>query len=159
MKRLLLACWLACHASWSTAADYDLIIENARIIDGSGNPWFHDDIAIAGDRIAGIGDYGAGSAITRIDGTGLYATPGFIDTHSHTSDALLDKDRGDVPGLLSQGITAVLINPDGGGSAAIADQVATLRQHGTGVNVGLFIPHGDVRSAVMGMADRAPTAN
>jgi N-acyl-D-amino-acid deacylase len=159
VKRLLLACWLACHASWSTAADYDLIIENARIIDGSGNPWFHDDIAIAGDRIAGIGDYGAGSAITRIDGTGLYATPGFIDTHSHTSDALLDKDRGDVPGLLSQGITAVLINPDGGGSAAIADQVATLRQHGTGVNVGLFIPHGDVRRAVMGMADRAPTAN
>jgi N-acyl-D-amino-acid deacylase len=157
--QLLLACWLVSHASWSAAGDYDLIIDNARIVDGTGNPWYHNDIAIAGDRIAGIGDFGSATATVRIDGTGLYATPGFIDTHSHTSDALLDKDRSNVPGLLSQGITAVLINPDGGGSADITGQVAELRQHGTGVNVGLFIPHGDVRKSVMGMADRAPTDN
>jgi N-acyl-D-amino-acid deacylase len=154
---LLLACWLVCQASWSAAAEYDLVIDNVRIIDGSGNPWYRNDIAIAGDRIAGIGDYSTAMAITRIDGTELYAAPGFIDTHSHTADALLDRQRSDVPGLLSQGITAVLINPDGGGSTDIASQIATLREHGTGVNVGLFLPHGEIRKQVMAMADRGPT--
>ena len=60
----------------------DLLIKNARIIDGSGAPSTEGDVGIAGDRIVAVGD--APSTARRIiDGTGLTLTPGFIDLHTH----------------------------------------------------------------------------
>jgi N-acyl-D-aspartate/D-glutamate deacylase len=51
-KFALLACMLPLVAA---AADYDVLIRNARVIDGSGNPWYRGDIAVQGGRIAAIG--------------------------------------------------------------------------------------------------------
>lgn len=63
-------------------ADFDLIIKSAQIVDGSGKPAFRGDIAINGDKIAGVGVV-PGEAGRIFDGSGLVATPGFIDAHSH----------------------------------------------------------------------------
>src|SRR5690606_11929655 len=60
--------------------------------------------------------------------------------------------------LLAQGITTVVVNPDGGGPTDLAAQRQRLSTHGIGVNVGLMVPHGSIRREVLGMADRAPSA-
>ena len=64
------------------AQDYDVLVRNARVIDGSGNDWFRADIAIDGDRIVRIGRLANATAARVVDATGMYVTPGFIDLHS-----------------------------------------------------------------------------
>src|SRR6266567_6429914 len=59
--------------------EYDVIIKNGRIVDGSGNPWVSGDIAIRGDRIATIGELDGASAKRVVDASGLVVSPGFID--------------------------------------------------------------------------------
>ena len=59
--------------------------------------------------------------------------------------------------LLAQGITTVLINPDGGGMVNLKDQKERLMRHGIGVNVIQLVPHGSIRRSIMGSEDRAPT--
>ncbi len=61
---------------------YDLLIKNARIIDGSGGPSSHGNVAVTGGRIAGLGR-ADGQAQRVIDAHGLAVSPGFIDMHTH----------------------------------------------------------------------------
>ncbi len=68
------------------SARYDLLILNARVLDGSGNPWFPADIAVQGGRIAVVGALKNAQAARTIDAGGLYVAPGFIDIHSHADD-------------------------------------------------------------------------
>ena len=65
------------------APPYDLLITNARIVDGSGNPWFRADVAIKDGRIARIGRLGPETADRTIDARGQILAPGFIDVHTH----------------------------------------------------------------------------
>src|SRR5580700_10773821 len=62
---------------------FDVLITNAKVIDGSGSPWFYGDIGIRGDSIAAVGLLPNASAAVRVDAGGLVASPGFIDIHSH----------------------------------------------------------------------------
>ena len=62
----------------AAAPQYDIIIRQGMIVDGSGNPWFHGDVAIKGERIVAIGQV-AGNAKRLIDAKGLVISPGFID--------------------------------------------------------------------------------
>src|SRR5215510_9468441 len=62
---------------------YDLLITNARIVDGSGNPWFRADVAIKNGRIAQIGRVNPETASRTIDAHGQILAPGFIDVHTH----------------------------------------------------------------------------
>lgn len=137
---------------------HDLIIRNGRLLDGSGNPWLRADVAVTGDRITAVGDLRDARARRVIDATGLYVAPGFVDTHSHAGGALATPALSPARQLLAQGITTVFVNPDGGGPTDLVRQRADLETAGTGVNVALMVPHGGVRQAVLGMADRAPTA-
>jgi N-acyl-D-aspartate/D-glutamate deacylase len=134
-----------------------VLIRNGRVLDGNGNPWFRADIALRGDRIEVVGDLSGASAERVIDATGLYIAPGFIDTHSHAGGGLASEDRSHARPLLAQGITTVFVNPDGGGSANLAEQRAELLAHGLGVNVAQFVPHGALRGQVLGMDDRLAT--
>lgn len=136
---------------------YDVLIRGGRVLDGSGNPWQRLDIGIRGDRIHAVGRLDGAPAARVVDGTGLYVAPGFIDVHSHAGPGLLGELRHARP-LIAQGITTALVNPDGGGPVDLAGQRAAYESRGTGVNVGLFVPHGSIRTAVMGMADAAPDA-
>ena len=96
---------------------FDLVIKNAKIIDGSGNPWFRADIGVAGERIAEIGRIGDGRHV--IDAEGLAAAPGFIDTHSHSDLMLIAEPEAKQKTM--QGITTEVVGQDGLGEAPISD--------------------------------------
>src|SRR5436305_9635242 len=87
--------------------DYDLLIRNGKVVDGSGNPWFFGDVAVRGDRVVAVGRVPAGAAKREIDARGLVVAPGFIDMHSH-SDYLLLED-GDAQGKVRQGVTTEVL--------------------------------------------------
>jgi len=65
-------------------APYDLVIRNGRVVDGTGNPWFHGDVAVRGDRIVAVGRVPPAAAQRTLDAKGLVVAPGFIDMHSHS---------------------------------------------------------------------------
>jgi N-acyl-D-amino-acid deacylase len=96
-------------------------------------------------------------AKTVVNATGKYITPGFIDTHSHAAPGITTPELAPALSILTQGITTVLINPDGGGPADIRSEVAEIERNVPGVNVVPQIGHNAVRTAVMGMADRKAT--
>lgn len=134
-----------------------LIVRGGRVFDGGGNPWVRADIGVRGERIVAVGDLSELTAVEEIDATGLYVAPGFIDAHSHAAAGLVSEERSGAATLLYQGLTTVVINPDGGGEIDMVAQRAALLSHGIGVNVAQMIGHGTVRGEVLGMQDRAPT--
>jgi N-acyl-D-amino-acid deacylase len=149
---------LACASLQAQAPSpgaFDILITNARVLDGSGNPWMAGDVGIRGDRIAAVGRLSGSTAARVIDAGGLILAPGFIDVHSHAAEGL-GGPLHTAHALLAQGITTVFINPDGGGPTDLAAQRTALVARGIGVNFGQFVPHGSIRRAVLGMADRAP---
>ena len=155
----LLTLFLALATPSNTHAQtYDVIIRNGRVIDGTGNPWFLADVALDGDRIAAVGDLGAATAGREIDATGLYVTPGFIDAHSHAGPGLATAGLSHGEPLLAQGLTTVVINPDGGGPVDLARQTRELLRDGLGVNTAQLVGHGSIRRLILGAEDRAPTA-
>jgi N-acyl-D-amino-acid deacylase len=137
----------------------DVLFRNARILDGSGNPWVLGDVAVRGDRIVGVGRLAGWSAAVTVDVGGLYLAPGFIDVHSHAAEGLADPERSHAFPHLAQGITTVFINPDGQGPTDLEVQQERLLRDGLGVNVAQLIGHGAVRGGVVGAADRAATAD
>jgi N-acyl-D-amino-acid deacylase len=131
MDRLLFALCLACLAAACArpaperphpVEPFDLIIEGGRIVDGTGNPWFYGDVAVAGDRIVRVAPAGrlAGApARERIDAADHVVAPGFIDIQSHSRSALLSGDsrvlskitQGITTEILGEGTTDAPINP------------------------------------------------
>lgn len=94
------------------ADEFDIVVRNGTVVDGTGNPWFKADIAISKDRITMIGAVKEKGRI-EIDATGLVVSPGFIDMHSH-SDFLLLQD-GNAQSKIRQGVTTEILGE--GGSA------------------------------------------
>jgi dihydroorotase/N-acyl-D-amino-acid deacylase len=82
---------------------FDVLIEGGRVVDGSGNPWFHADVGVRGQRIEAIGDLSGAGARRRIDASGKVLSPGFIDMHSHASWKLLVDGR--AASKVTQGVT------------------------------------------------------
>jgi N-acyl-D-amino-acid deacylase len=148
---------LICTTSSQPSTPFDVLIRNGRVLDGTGSPWQAADLGIRGGRIAAVGRLGDAAAARVIDAAGLTVTPGFIDVHSHASSGLAGSLKEGRP-LLAQGITTVMLNPDGGGPVDLKTQRAGYEQRGVGVNVALYVPHGSIRREVLAMADRAPTA-
>ena len=138
---------------------FDILIKNGRVLDGTGNPWYRADIGITGDRIRAMGSLGNATAKTVIDAGDRYVTPGFIDVHSHAGPGLATDELKHGQPLLAQGLTTVFINPDGGGPIDLAAQRAIYQKQHIGTNVAQFVPHGSIRREVMGMTDRDPSAS
>lgn len=136
---------------------YDLLIRGGLVVDGSGGPPIRADVGVSGDRIRAVGDLRGATATTVVDAAGRYVTSGFIDVHSHAGPGLATPGLREGRPVLAQGITTVLVNPDGGGPVDLAAQRAGYVQAGVGPNVGLMMPHGSVRNAVLGMSDRDPS--
>jgi N-acyl-D-amino-acid deacylase len=168
MPRLFIAvlcCSAICAATIARSApgpesgSWDLVVRNGRVLDGSGNPWRLADLAVANGRIVAMGRFAEAEAPSArvIDARGLIVAPGFVDVHSHALGGLTGRLRHAGP-LLAQGITTVLLNPDGDGPVNLRAQQAMFEPQGAGVNIGLFVPHGAIRREIVGMADRDPTS-
>jgi N-acyl-D-amino-acid deacylase len=152
----LFVVWIGACGPGSREAD--LILLGGSVLDGSGSPAIDADVAITGDRITFVGNAETDGAQARdtIDARGLVVTPGLIDMHSH---AELDTDYGrDARAFLYQGITSVALGVDGGGSDEVAERMGRWSQDGIGVNAFLYVGHNAARRSVMGMDDRAPSA-
>jgi N-acyl-D-amino-acid deacylase len=123
-----------------------VVIKNAVIIDGSGKAAFRGDVRIKGNLITGVGNIKPKKDETIIDAGGKILAPGFIDIHNHSESGLLRE--GTAANQVSQGITTILIGPDGGSPFPIADYFAKLAGK-IGPNVGAFIGHATLREQVM----------
>lgn len=157
---------------------FDVLIVNGHIIDGSGGPWYADDIGIRGSKIVAIGDLKAASATKVIDASGRIVSPGFIDMLGQSELALLIDNR--AISKLAQGITTE-ITGEGGSIAPQNDKTLAplkpalqqykltidwitldgyfkrLEKQGTPLNIGTYVGAAQVREAVIGDDDRAPT--
>lgn len=144
----------------------DLLFLHARILDGSGNPWFAGDVAVKGDRIVFVGDSRRGNVIARhtLDLRGLYLAPGFIDLHTHTAAGLSDPRRHENLNYLMQGVTTVATGNDGSSPWPIQQTMERWERDGIGTNAALYVGFGTVRRQVIRSAasdpageNRAPT--
>jgi N-acyl-D-amino-acid deacylase len=91
-------------------ASFDVVIENGRVVDGTGAAWYHGDVALRGDRIAAIGPRGAfrsANAAQRVDATGHVVAPGFIDIQAHSIGHFMMGD-GRAISMVTQGITTAI---------------------------------------------------
>lgn len=146
-------------ASFAQDASYDVLVQNGRVLDGAGNPWYRADVAVREGRIVAVarpGRLGGARANVVLDATGLYVAPGFIDVHSHAAEGLGREELKQARPILAQGVTLLVVNPDGGGPWPLSEQRARYERQGVGVNVALMVGHGTVRREVMGMEDRPP---
>ncbi|WP_445386506.1 N-acyl-D-amino-acid deacylase family protein [Robiginitalea sp. IMCC44478] len=133
---------------------FDVLIQNARILDGSGAEAFSGDIGIRADTIAAIGDLAGAKADMVIDAEGDVASPGFIDIHTHLDPIL---ELSDCESHIRQGVTTALGGPDGRSPWPYASYLDSLEAIGIGMNVGYLLGHNTVRRNVMGLDNRAPT--
>ena len=135
---------------------YDLVIRNARIVDGAVGPWFRGDVAVRGGRIARVGRVEAASAAREIDAAGRVLAPGFIDVHMHVESEL--PARPDAENLVADGVASIVTGNCGASETRLAEWFARLRKSGTAVNVASLVGHNSVRRDVMGAENRAPSA-
>ncbi len=143
------------------APSLDVLIRNGTVIDGSGRPGFVGAVGILGDRIVYVGGPTRRSAKQVIDAKGLVVAPGFIDPHNHVLESVA-RMKGPVldEQYLTQGVTSVIVGPDGDLSPSQIRQVnGELARRGSGTNYLCYVGHNGIRSEVMGPAHRAPTAS
>ena len=123
-----------------------VVIANATIIDGSGVPGYVGSVRVKDGEIAAVGKIKAKKGEVVIDGSGLVVAPGFIDIHNHSESGLLRE--GTAANQVSQGITTVIVGPDGGSPESLTEYFSKLGGK-IGINVGAFIGHGTIRGMVM----------
>jgi N-acyl-D-amino-acid deacylase len=141
-------------------AQFDLLIRNGQLIDGTGAPGRAADVGIVGDRVVFVGRASASDPRPKrmIDASGLVVTPGFIDPHAHVLEDLSSPERrANVPYLM-QGVTTVITGNDGAGPTDVARTIALWERQRLGTNAALLVGHGSVRGSILGMSGSAPTA-
>jgi N-acyl-D-amino-acid deacylase len=162
----------------------DIVFRDITVVDGTGRPRFRADVAVQGDRIAGIEAPNTLAGQETVDASGRVLAPGFIDIHSHADYTLLIDGR--AQSCILQGVTSVAPGNCGHGVAPVtegsrrlvpmnipgwlaADELPTrwtsfgnyvdlLRQRGVAVNVFPFVAHGALRLAVAGFEHRELTS-
>ena len=164
----LAAAALTISATCAAAEPCDLLITNARVVDGTGAPWYHASISIDKGRIIAIGPLKDITAKRTIDAAGQVVAPGFIDMMGQTATPLL-KNPDAAINLLSQGITTLLTGEGTSGAPlavmegrqagwhTMSEYFALLDKTGMPVNIAQTVGHTQVRRIVIGEIDRAPT--
>ena len=175
---ILLFCFLALGGC-QRQDQFDLLITNAKIIDGSGNPWFAGDVGIRGDRIQAVGRLTPGATARRtIDANGAVLAPGFIDMLGQSELVLLADPR--AMSKISQGVTTEItgegesiapqndrtrneLRPESEKYGITADwndldgYFQRLEKKGAAINIATFVGATQVREYVVGFDNRPPT--
>ncbi|WP_026309566.1 N-acyl-D-amino-acid deacylase family protein [Niabella aurantiaca] len=152
---LLAVCIFGSLQVW-TQPSCDVLIRNGKIINGTGNGWFYGDIAVAQGKILAIGKNIAYNSKTIIDANGLVVAPGFIDVHTHIEG---DEDKDPLAqSFIYDGVTTVVAGNCGSSNLDIGRYFRWLDSLKLSINVATLIGHNDVRKAVMGRANRGPSA-
>ena len=166
-----------------TTPPFDLVLANGRIVDGCGNPWYWGDLGIRRGRIAAIAPPGTLRAERAIPLEGRFATPGFVDIHTHSDLSILVNRRAE--SMVRQGVTTNVIGNCGMGAAPVVDEhladmrhfwgkisaapgvtwrwrtfaqyLRALQRGGLGINIAALAGHSALRLAVLGWAERTPT--
>jgi N-acyl-D-amino-acid deacylase len=152
--------WLLCtllfpFISFSQSNNYDILIKNGKIIDGTGNNWFYGNVAISNGKIIAVGRDVNGSAKRIIDATGLIVAPGFIDVHTHLEG---DEDKDPTAAsFIYDGVTTCITGNCGSSNTDIARYLQWIDSLKLSINVATLIGHNDVRKDVMGRANRDAT--
>lgn len=154
---------------------YDLVIRNGTVVDGTGNPWFRGDVAIAGDKIEAVGPVPPGQAKQTINAAGLVVAPGFIDIHSHSDDLLLEDGR--AQSKIRQGVTTEVLGEGRSAGpakgqlprrraavkgkpvtwATLGEYLAVVDAAGVSVNVASYVGLDNLWEGVMGQSHARPT--
>jgi N-acyl-D-amino-acid deacylase len=137
------------------AADYDLLIRNGRVIDGSGGAAVRADVAVKDGRIAAVGQLAGATATRTIDAGGRVVAPGFIDVHTHVEGGIERNPRAD--NFLLDGVTTVVTGNCGSSELNVAAFFERLTKAGLGINVATLVGHNSVRREVIGSANRQAT--
>jgi N-acyl-D-amino-acid deacylase len=156
MKRnlFLLILFFLSPLSSVTAQDYDLILRNGRVIDGTGNPAYFAAVAVKDGRIVVIGKV-SGTATTEVDAKGLVVAPGFIDVHTHAEN-VASMPRAE--NFVRMGVTTIVTGNCGGSALNVAEFFRRIEEKTVSVNVATLIGHNTVRSNAMGGSfNRPPT--
>lgn len=158
----------------------DWILRGGTVIDGTGAPRFRADVAIAGDRIAAVGDVSKAQRVREIDVSGRIVAPGFVDVHTHDDRALFATPE--MPAKASQGVTTVITGNCGVSLAPLtldrrppppldligeaadyayprfADYLAALDKGPAAINAACLVGHSTLRVGTMPDLDRPATA-
>lgn len=150
-------CFLWILALTIRAAQYDMVIVNGRILDGTGAPAVHCDVGVRDGKIQRVGKIDPADAKTVIDATGMVVAPGFIDTHTHAED-ILDLPIGE--NFTRMGVTTLMLGNCGGSALDVDKFLKRVEATNVCPNIATLFGHNTVRRSVMGGSfDRAPTAD
>jgi N-acyl-D-amino-acid deacylase len=140
-------------SAYTQQPDFDLLIRNGRVVDGTGNPSFVADVGIRDGKIAALGRLADRKAARTIDAQGLVVAPGFIDIHNHSDDTILED--GNAESMVRQGVTTMIFGE--GGSAAPSEKwkdfssyYAELLRRGISTNVGSYLGSSTVWTKIHG---------
>jgi len=139
----------------ATSEEFDVLILNGTVYDGSLDDPAMMDVGIRNDEIVAVGSLTNKTASKVIDATGLAVAPGFIDLHAHLEPIF---EIPDCESHIRQGVTTSLGGPDGRGPVPFGAYIDSLSRVGVGMNVGFLVGHNTVRQRVMNLDNRAPTA-
>jgi N-acyl-D-amino-acid deacylase len=156
LRRLLPAVLLgAAHHTVLSAPDYDLLIRNARIADGTGAAIIKGSVAVKDKHIVAVGDV-TGTANTEVDARGMVVAPGFVDVHTHSENIV------QIPvaeNFIRMGVTTIVTGNCGNSRTDVAKFFAEIEAARVTINVATLIGHNSIREQVMGGRFRsAPNA-
>jgi dihydroorotase/N-acyl-D-amino-acid deacylase len=140
----------------------DLKITNARILDGTGAPWFRGDVGVRGDTIVAIGNLADAPAKTTIDAQQRIVSPGFIDLLGWSQTSLFDDPQ--LEAKVRQGVTTEINGEGNSPGPTTSGQFRTLRDYLDAVdqrhvvlNIAMLMGASNPREMVIGDINRAPT--
>jgi dihydroorotase/N-acyl-D-amino-acid deacylase len=155
--RAALACaTLAPFAPIAHCLDFDLVIRNGRVVDGTGAPWFRADVAVKRDTIVAVRPRIEDSAGRTIDADGRVVAPGFIDVHTHARRGIFEVPTAE--NYVRQGVTTLVEGQDGSSPLPLGELLSRVEALRPAVNFASLVGHGSVREAVVGSCSRAPSA-
>jgi len=138
------------------AQQYDVIIINGKIIDGTGNSWYYGDIAIKDGKIVSIGKFNNITAGKVINAKGLIVAPGFIDVHGHIENGVFENPS--AGNYIYDGVTTVITGNCGGSADDLKRFFWQIDSMKTSINVASLVGHNTVRRLTMGLNNRLASA-